>query len=41
MKEKEIYSFLYMLYELKQGIPLYNLKYDFISNLEWYISRLY
>ena len=34
MKEKEIYSFLYMLYELKQGIPLYNLKYDFISNLE-------
>ena len=33
MNEKEIYSFLYMLYELKQGIPLYNLKHDFESDL--------
>lgn len=34
MKEKEIYSFLYMLYELKQGIPLYDLQHDFLDNLE-------
>jgi hypothetical protein len=33
MNEKEIYSFLYMLYELRQGIPLYNIKYDFDSDL--------
>ena len=33
MNEKEIYSFLYMLYELKQGVVLYDLKYDFISDL--------
>ena len=33
MNDREIYSFLYMLYELKQGIPLYDLKYDFSSDL--------
>ena len=33
MNEKEIYSFLYMLYELKQGVVLYDLKHDFISDL--------
>jgi len=34
MNEKEIYSFLYMLYELKNGIPLYDLKHDFDTNLD-------
>lgn len=34
MNEKEIYSFLYMLYELKQGVVLYDLKHDFLSNLQ-------
>ena len=33
MNEKEIYSFLYMLYELNKGMPLYDLKYDFIDDL--------
>lgn len=33
MNEREIYSFLYMLYELKQGVVLYDLKYDFASDL--------
>ena len=33
MNEKEIYSFLYMLYELKQGVVLYDLKYDFTCDL--------
>ena len=33
MNEKEIYSFLYMLYELKNGIALYDLKHDFSSDL--------
>jgi hypothetical protein len=33
MNEKEIYSFLYMLYELKQGVVLYDLKYDFTNDL--------
>jgi hypothetical protein len=33
MNEKEIYSFLYMLYELKQGVVLYDLKYDFTDDL--------
>jgi len=33
MNEKEIYSFLYMLYELKKGMPLYDLKYDFTDDL--------
>ena len=33
MNEKEIYSFLYMLYELKQGVVLYDLKYDFKDDL--------
>jgi hypothetical protein len=34
MNEKEIYSFLYMLYELKKGMPLYDLKHDFDTNLD-------
>lgn len=34
MNEKEIYGFLYMLYELKNGIALYDLKHDFLSNLQ-------
>lgn len=33
MNEKEIYSFLYMLYELKNGVTLYDLKHDFSSDL--------
>jgi len=33
MNEREIYSFLYMLYELKQGVVLYDLKHDFTSDL--------
>jgi len=33
MNEREIYSFLYMLYELKQGVVLYDLKYDFTDDL--------
>jgi len=33
MNEREIYSFLYMLYELKQGVVLYDLKYKFEDNL--------
>lgn len=34
MNEKEIYSFLYMLYELKNGVALYDLKHDFSSDLQ-------
>jgi len=33
MNEREIYSFLYMLYELKQGVVLYDLKYEFEDDL--------
>lgn len=33
MNEREIYSFLYMLYELKQGVVLYDLKYKFEDDL--------
>ena len=34
MNEKEIYSFLYMLYELKKGMPLYDLRHNFDSDLD-------
>lgn len=33
MNEKDIYGFLYMLYELKNGVALYDLKHDFSSDL--------
>lgn len=34
MNEKEIYSFLYMLYELKNGVALYDLRHDFSTDLQ-------